>query len=232
MDFWAEVLSVVIFPSFEDWERLEIFVCLFFFFSFSLPFHWYLSVEDDSLPLCLFWTQSTISSKMGVVSWVELLDFLSYLFWDDSPCSGAVLSNRTSCNVSLLCICLRIEVTINHVTSGTKETFPRYTLCTVKIMHLQFSGLHWWIVQPLTTVWVSSISALQKPRTTLYLLSSLNLWQPPIYFLVLQSPLVDCDGNKTLTCFLCARPPSSSIICLRFIHVWGCSILEWETGNS
>lgn len=172
----------------KDWK----FLFVFFFFSFSLPFHWYLSVEDDSLPLCLFWTQSTISSKMGVVSWVELLDFLSCLFWGDSPCSGAVLSNRTFCNVSLLCICQHMEVITNHVTSGTKETFLRYTPWTVKTVHLQFSGLHWWIVQPLLQ---SEFLVFQHSRNqelcctpwmfSSYLLSSLNLWQPPIYFLVL-----------------------------------------------
>lgn len=170
---------------------------------------------------------------MDVVSWVELLDFPSCLFWLDSPCSGAVLSNRT-CNVSLLCICLSMEVTTNHVTSVTYKTFLRYTPCTVKIVHLQFSGLHLWIVQPLpqSKFLVFQHSRNQElPCTHGFLHTHSLLWTSGSHqstFQVCSHFLWVVMGIKLCDLFLCARPPSSSIICLQFIRVWGCSILEWE----
>lgn len=126
----------------EDWEWLDI--SIYFSFPFSMSsFHCYWVQEEMASHISVW---CVLVSGVFVVDWFPLVcrfihrvaRFSSCLFWLASQHSGVVLSNRTSCNVSVCASGLPMEVAPHppHVTSMIEETFLTCILCILKLMHL------------------------------------------------------------------------------------------------
>lgn len=113
-------------------------------FLFPCPLFTVTWVQEEMVPHISVWC--VLVSGVFVVYWSPLVchfidrvaRFSSCLFWLASQHSGVVLSNRTSCNVSVCASGLPMEVAPGppHVTSVIEETFLIRISCILKLIHL------------------------------------------------------------------------------------------------